>query len=205
MSAAFLITALLVVASPGTGALYTLSAGLSHGARAGFVAAFGCTVGIVPHMLAAVLGLATVFRTSALAFEVLRVVGAAYLLYMAWQALRNGRMLEVNDSDEKQSAARVIVSAVLINLLNPKLPVFFLAFLPQFVPVADPSPIHTMLMLSGVFMAMTWAVFALYGCFAAMMRKHVLTRPAVLTWMRRSFAAGFALLGLRLLVSQRPA
>ncbi|MFC4762919.1 LysE family translocator [Dyella koreensis] len=203
MSAAFLITALLVVASPGTGALYTISASLSRGVRAGLVAAAGCTLGILPHMLATVLGLATVFRTSALAFEVLKIVGAAYLLYMAWQALRDARMLEVKDSGEEQNTAKVIASAVLLNLLNPKLPVFFLAFLPQFVPADDPSPITTMLMLSGVFMAMTWVVFASYGCFAALMRKHVLTRPSVLTWMRRSFAAGFALLGLRLLVSQR--
>ena len=205
MSAAFLITALLVVASPGTGALYTISASLSQGVRAGFVAALGCTLGILPHMLAAVLGLATVFRTSALAFELLRIVGAAYLLYMAWQALRDARLLEARDSDGTQGTAKVIASAVLVNLLNPKLPMFFLAFLPQFVPADDAMPIATMLMLSGVFMAMTLGVFAIYACFAAMMRKHVLTRPAVLTWMRRSFAAGFALLGLRLLVSQRPA
>lgn len=203
MSAAFLITALLVVASPGTGALYTISASLSGGARAGLVAAAGCTLGILPHMLATVLGLATVFRASALAFEVLKIVGAAYLLYMAWQALRDARMLEVRDSGEDQGAAKLITSAVLVNLLNPKLPVFFLAFLPQFVPANDPSPITTMLALSGVFMAMTWVVFATYGWFAALMRMHVLSRPAVLTWIRRSFAAGFALLGIRLLASQR--
>ncbi|AIF46089.1 LysE family translocator [Dyella japonica] len=203
MSMAFFITALLVVASPGTGALYTISASLSQGVRAGLVAAAGCTLGILPHMLAAVLGLATVFRTSALAFEVLKIVGAAYLLYMAWQALRDARLLEVGDGNEKKGAVKIIASAVMVNLLNPKLPVFFLAFLPQFVAADDPSPITTMLALSAVFMAMTWVVFAIYGVFAAMMRKHVLTRPAVLTWMRRSFAAGFAVLGLRLLVSQR--
>lgn len=203
MSMAFLVTALLVVASPGTGAIYTVSSSLSHGVRAGLVAALGCTLGIVPHMLAAVLGLVTVFRTSALAFEVLKIVGAGYLLYMAWQALRDARMLEVKDEAARQGAGKIIASAVLVNLLNPKLPVFFLAFLPQFVPARDPSPIATMLMLSGVFMAMTWVVFSGYGCFAALMRKHVLRQPAVLAWMRRSFAACFALLGLRLLVTQR--
>lgn len=203
MSLAFLITALLVVASPGTGALYTISAGLSQGVRAGLIAAAGCTLGILPHMLAAVLGLATVFRTSVVAFDVLRIVGAGYLLYMAWQALRDARLLEVKDAGEKQGAGKIIASAVLVNLLNPKLPMFFLAFLPQFVPADDASPITTMLMLSAVFMAMTWVVFAIYGGCAALMRQHVLARPSVLTWMRRSFAAGFALLGLRLLVSQR--
>lgn len=203
MSIAFLITSLLVVASPGTGALYTISSSLSHGVRAGLVAALGCTLGIVPHMLAAVLGLATVFRTSALAFEVLKMVGAAYLLYMAWRALRDTSLLQAADSAKPQGAAKIIASAVLVNLLNPKLPVFFLAFLPQFVGADDPSPIARMLELSAVFMAMTWVVFAIYGCFAALMRTHVLSRPAVLAWMRRGFAAGFALLGVRLLVSQR--
>jgi threonine/homoserine/homoserine lactone efflux protein len=203
MSMAFLITSLLVVASPGTGAIFTISASLSHGVRAGLVAALGCTLGIVPHMLAAVLGLATVFRTSVLAFELLKIIGAAYLLYMAWHALRDARMLEAKESAQEQSTAKVIASAVLVNLLNPKLPVFFLAFLPQFVPAGDPSPVAHMLGLSAIFMAMTWVVFAIYGCCAARMRTHVLSRPAVLTWMRRSFAACFALLGVRLLVSQR--
>jgi threonine/homoserine/homoserine lactone efflux protein len=203
MSVAFLLTALLVVASPGTGAIYTISTSLSHGARAGFTAALGCTLGIVPHMLAAVLGLATVFRASALAFELLKIIGATYLLYMAWHALRDARMLEVRDSSEKQGTMRIITSAVLLNLLNPKLPMFFLAFLPQFVPADDPSPMVSMLALSAVFMVLTWVIFSLYGCFAALMRTHVISRPAVLTWMRRSFAAGFALLGVRLLVSQR--
>jgi len=203
MSMAFLITALLVVASPGTGAIYTISTGLSHGIRRGLIAAAGCTLGILPHMLAAILGLATVFRTSALAFEILKVIGAAYLLYMAWNALRDARMLEIKDSGKAQRPGKIIASAVLVNLLNPKLPVFFLAFLPQFVPANDPSPIASMIALSTVFMTMTLVVFALYGSFAALMRTHVLSRPAVLTWMRRSFAACFALLGLRLLVSQR--
>ncbi|HEV2680562.1 MAG TPA: LysE family translocator [Rhodanobacter sp.] len=203
MSMAFLITALLVVASPGTGAIYTVSTSLSHGIRRGLIAAAGCTLGIIPHMLAAILGLATVFRTSALAFEILKVIGAAYLLYMAWNALRDARMLEIKDSGEMQGPGRVIASAVLINLLNPKLPVFFLAFLPQFVPANDPSPIANMIALSAVFMAMTLVVFALYGSFAALLRAHVLSQPAALTWMRRSFAACFALFGIRLLLSHQ--
>jgi threonine/homoserine/homoserine lactone efflux protein len=203
MSMAFLITSLLVVVSPGTGVIYTLSTSLSQGARAGLVAALGCTLGIVPYMLAAVFGLATVFRTSSLAFEALKIIGAAYLVYMAWLALRDARMLEVRESVEKRSAAKIILTAVLVNLLNPKLPMFFLAFLPQFVPANAPSPASRMLTLSALFMTMTWVVFAIYGCFAALMRTRVLSRPAVLTWMRRSFAASFALLGIRLLVSQR--
>src|SRR3981081_1541091 len=88
MSISFLLTSLIVVASPGTGALYTLAAALTKGSRASIAAAFGCTLGIVPHMLAAMLGLAAVLHTSALAFAALKWLGSVYILYMAWQALR---------------------------------------------------------------------------------------------------------------------
>ena len=87
MSIEFLITSLIVVASPGTGVLVTLAAGLSRGTRAAVVAAFGCTLGIVPHMLAAITGLAALLHTSALAFQAVKYAGVAYLLYMAWSTL----------------------------------------------------------------------------------------------------------------------
>jgi threonine/homoserine/homoserine lactone efflux protein len=203
MTLGFLVTSLLVVASPGTGALYTVAAGLTRGVRAGLIAAFGCTLGIVPHMLAAATGLAAVFHTSALAFEILRYFGVAYLLAMAWRTLNEHGALKVEGDVARDSPVRVIGSAVMVNLLNPKLSIFFFAFLPQFVSESDPSPILRMLTLSGVFMLMTFAIFALYGAFAAFMRAHVLSRPTVLTWMRRSFAAGFVALGMRLALSAR--
>ena len=88
MTLAFLVTSFIVVASPGTGVLYTLAAGLSRGSRASIVAAFGCTLGIVPHMAAAIMGVAALLHTSALAFQLFKYVGVAYLLYMAWNTLR---------------------------------------------------------------------------------------------------------------------
>jgi threonine/homoserine/homoserine lactone efflux protein len=203
MSIAFLITSLIVVASPGTGALFTVAAGLSRGVRAGVIAAFGCTLGIIPHMLAAITGLAAIFHTSALAFEVLRYLGVAYLLSMAWNTLKQRGALLVDREVAPQSPFKVVSEAVLINLLNPKLPIFFFAFLPQFVSADDPSPLSRMLMLSGIFMLMTFVVFAFYGVFAAVMRGHVLSRPDVLMWMRRVFATGFVALGVRLAFSQR--
>lgn len=199
----FLITSLIVVASPGTGALYTIATGLSRGVRAGIIAAFGCTLGIVPHMLAAITGLAALFQASAWAFEIIKYLGVAYLLYMAWNTLKESGPLQVEQDVGTRSPSQIIGSAILINLLNPKLPIFFLAFLPQFVRSDDPSAILRMTALSGVFMLMTFVVFALYGVFAAFMRGHVLSRPNVLTWMRRIFAAGFVGLGLKLAFSQR--
>jgi threonine/homoserine/homoserine lactone efflux protein len=203
MSIDFLVTSFIVVVSPGIGVLYTLATGLSRGARASVVAAFGCTLGIVPHMAAAVLGLAAVLHTSALAFQTLKYLGVAYLLYMAWSTLRDRGALEVAGQTGQRSAAEVVASAVLINLLNPKLSIFFLAFLPQFVSAAEPQPLARMLELSAVFMAITFVVFVGYGVFAASVRRHVVSRPAVLTWMRRSFAAAFAALGVKLALAER--
>lgn len=199
----FLITSLIVVASPGTGALYTIATGLSRGVRAGIIAAFGCTLGIVPHMLAAITGLAAVFQASAWAFEIIKYLGVAYLLYMAWNTLKESGPLQVEKDVDAKSPSKIITSAIIINLLNPKLPIFFLAFLPQFVRSDDPYAIVRMTTLSGVFMLMTFVVFALYGVFAAFMRGHVLSQPNVLKWMRRVFAAGFVGLGLKLALSRQ--
>jgi threonine/homoserine/homoserine lactone efflux protein len=203
MSIDFLITSLIVVASPGTGVLVTLAAGLSRGARAAVVAAFGCTLGIVPHMLAAVTGLAALLHASALAFQLMKYAGVAYLLYMAWMTLNEQGSLRVEADSTPKSDGEVIVSAVLVNLLNPKLSIFFFAFLPQFVSPADEGPLLRMLELSFVFMVMTFAVFVAYGVFAASVRSHVISRPRVLAWMRRTFAAAFIALGAKLAVTER--
>ena len=203
MSIEFLLTSLIVVASPGTGVLVTLAAGLSRGARAAIVAAFGCTLGIVPHMLAAVTGLAALLHTSATAFQLIKYAGVAYLLYMAWMTLKEHGPLKVETDDAPRSDRQVIVSAVLVNVLNPKLSIFFFAFLPQFVSLDEGSPLPRMIELSLVFMAMTFAVFVLYGVFAAVVRSHVTSRPRVLTWMRRTFAAAFVALGAKLALAER--
>jgi threonine/homoserine/homoserine lactone efflux protein len=203
MSWEFLITSFIVVIAPGTGVLYTLAAGLSRGGRASVVAAFGCTLGIVPHMAAAILGVAALLHTSAVAFQTFKYLGVAYLLYMAWNTLRERGALKVENEIGARSALRVTVTGILINILNPKLSIFFLAFLPQFVSAAEPHPVTQMVELSVVFMVMTFVVFVGYGLFAASIRDRVITRPRVLTWMRRSFAAAFVGLGIKLALAGR--
>jgi threonine/homoserine/homoserine lactone efflux protein len=203
VSIEFLITSFIVVVSPGTGVLYTLAVGLSRGARASVVAAFGCTLGIVPHMAAAILGLAALLHTSALAFQLFKYLGVAYLLYMAWSTLRERGALRVENAVDARSAVQLTVTAILINILNPKLSIFFLAFLPQFISADEAHPLSSMLVLSGVFMLMTFVVFVGYGLFAAAIRDHVISRPRVLTWMRRAFAGAFAALGAKLALADR--
>jgi threonine/homoserine/homoserine lactone efflux protein len=198
VSIEFMLTTLIVVVTPGTGVLYTMAAGLSRGTRASFVAAVGCTLGIVPHMAAAITGLAAVLQASPMAFQVLKYLGVGYLLYMAWSAIRDKDALTVAEDTESRSAGRVILSGILINILNPKLTIFFFAFLPQFVSQTDPNAFVRMIALSGVFMLATLVVFIGYGQFAVMIRKHVIARPNVLTWIRRVFGAAFVGLAARL-------
>jgi threonine/homoserine/homoserine lactone efflux protein len=203
VSTAFLLTSLVVVVSPGTGVLYTMAAGLSRGARASVIAAVGCTLGIIPHMIAAITGLAALLHTSAVAFQTLKYVGVTYLLFIAWRTLKEKGALTVENEAGPRSATNVIVSGILVNILNPKLTIFFFAFLPQFVSAKDPNALVRMVELSAVFMLLTLVIFVGYGSFAAAIRKHVISRPQVLTWMRRAFAGAFVALGARLAFADR--
>jgi threonine/homoserine/homoserine lactone efflux protein len=194
----FLLTSLIIVATPGTGVLYTVAAGLTRGARASIVAAVGCTLGIIPHMAAAITGLAALLHTSAVAFGVLKYLGVAYLLYLAWSTLKDKGALAVEEEDAPKSARKMITTGILINILNPKLTAFFFAFLPLFVNSGDPQSLLRMLQLSAVFMLLTFVIFGAYGVFAAAVREQVLTRPRVLAWMRRVFAGSFVALSAKL-------
>ncbi|MGR6918101.1 LysE family translocator [[Actinomadura] parvosata] len=203
MSIEFLLTSLVIVVTPGTGVLYTLAAGLSRGGRAGVVAAAGCALGIVPHMAAAITGLAALLHASAVAFEIIKYAGVAYLLYMAWNTLRERGALDVERAAEPRTPLRVIADGVLVNILNPKLSIFFFAFLPQFVSAGEPAALARMLELSAVFMLLTFVVFAGYGLCAAAVRNRVVSRPGVLTWMRRGFGAAFVALGVKLALTEQ--
>jgi threonine/homoserine/homoserine lactone efflux protein len=199
----FLLVSLVVVVSPGIGVLYTVSTALGRGSRAGVVAALGCTLGILPHMLAAIAGLAALLNASAVLFQTFKYAGVLYLLYLAWATIREHRSLEVSARGAQGSAGRVILTAVLINLLNPKLTLFFFAFLPQFVSSREAHPVPRMLLLSAVFMLLTFVVFALYGLLAALLREKVISRPRVITWMRRSIAGAFVVLAAKLALVER--
>ncbi|MFC6299901.1 LysE family translocator [Pseudomonas sp. CCM 7893] len=203
LSVNFLITCLIVVLIPGTGVIFTISTGLTAGKRASAFAALGCTAGIVPHLLASVLGLSALLHTSALAFEALKYAGAAYLLYLAYATWRDRSAFAMNDTPTVSSARSLMVRGCLLNILNPKLTIFFLAFLPQFVTPGSTAPAVQMLWLSSVFMAMTLAVFVIYGLLANVFRRAVIESPRVQNWLRRSFAATFAGLGLNLAFAQR--
>ncbi len=204
MSPEFLLTALVVVLVPGTGVVYTVATGLVAGRRASIAAAFGCTLGIVPAILASVVGLSAILHTSAVLFQVLKYAGVAYLLYLAWQTLKESGPLQITEAAPKtRSLVAIARTGCLINVLNPKLSVFFLAYLPQFVRAEAGAPVAQMLVLGGVFMAMTFVAFVGYGAFAALVGRRILQSATVLVWMRRTVAATFAGFGLRLAFTDR--
>jgi threonine/homoserine/homoserine lactone efflux protein len=199
----FLVTSFVVVLIPGTGVIFTVSTGLTQGRRASVFAAFGCTLGIVPHLLATVLGLAAVMHTSALAFQALKYAGVAYLLYIAYATWRDRSAFAVDGGSSGSTASGLVAKAILLNVLNPKLTIFFLAFLPQFVRPGTADPLAQLLLLSAVFMAMTFAVFVVYGFLAHEFRKAVIESRQVQAWLRRGFAATFAGLGMNLALTER--
>ncbi len=203
ISLEFLMTSLVVVLVPGTGVVYTVSIGLVQGRKASVFAALGCTAGIIPHLMATVLGLAAVMHTSALAFQALKYAGVAYLFYVAYATWRDKSAFAVDAGLPGSTAAGLVAKAFLLNILNPKLTIFFLAFLPQFVQPDAQAPLPQLLLLSAVFMAMTFVVFVLYGCLAHVFRKTVVESRRVQAWLRRGFAAAFAGLGANLALTEK--
>ena len=199
----FLITSLVVVLIPGTGVVFTVSTAIIHGQRASVFGALGCTAGILPHLLATVLGLAALLHASAIAFQVLKFAGVAYLFYLAFATWRDKAAFVVEQDRTTSRSVSLVVKAFLLNILNPKLTIFFLAFLPQFVEPNASSPVLHLFILSGVFMAMTFVVFVIYGFLAHAFRRAVIDSPRVQSCLRRGFAGAFAGLGVNLAFSER--
>ena len=198
----FLLTSLVVVLLPGTGVIYTLAIGLGRGFKASVAAAFGCTFGIVPAAVASIIGLAALLHTSALAFQIIKYLGVLYLFYMAWSILKDGGAMDVSEERSQKSLGSIAVTGTLINVLNPKLSLFFLAFLPQFVSAESVNATVELVLLAVVFMVMTFVVFVGYGAFAASARDYVIRRPTVMQWIKRCFAGAFGFLGAKLALSE---
>ena len=203
ISAEYLITCLVVVLIPGTGVVFTVATGLAQGRIASVLAAFGCALGILPHLAATVLGLAAVMHTSALAFQLIKYVGVVYLFYLAAVTWRDRSAFSVRSVPSRTAAVAVVAKAFLLNILNPKLTIFFLAFLPQFVEPDASSPLGQLLVLSAAFMLMTFVVFVMYGLLAHAFRRVVIESARVQDWLRRSFAGAFAGLGTQLALTER--
>ncbi|MCE0495692.1 LysE family translocator [Vibrio salinus] len=203
VSPEFLITSLVVVLMPGTGVLFTVATGLFTGKRASIFAAAGCTLGIVPSMLASVFGLAAIFHTSVLVYQTVKYFGVVYLLYLAWSMWRSSSPLVVEKKQTETRLINIVMKGFLINILNPKLSIFFLAFLPQFVSHQAQQPVLNMLVLGATFMLMTLGVFILYGLAASHFSGLIVRSEKVSIVIQKVFAGSFAALGLKLALTER--
>jgi threonine/homoserine/homoserine lactone efflux protein len=202
-STEFLITSFIVVLLPGTGVIYTISMGLFMGKKESMFAAFGCTMGIVPHLLATILGLAALLHTSAVAFSIVKYIGVAYLFYLAYSMWKENGIINIEKEKQKESLIKIAIRGFLINILNPKLSIFFLAFLPQFISINSQNPLNEMLILSFTFMLMTFVIFVIYGIFASKARTLIVNSPKLMLKIQRTFASIFVLLGARLALAER--
>ncbi len=203
MSLDYILMSLVVVLLPGAGVLYTLAIGLGRGFVPGVAAALGCTLGIIPAALASIVGLATVFHSSAIAFQTIKYLGVIYLFYMAWKVLRDDQIFDVSEDRSNSSFLKIATDGMLLNILNPKLSLFFLAFLPQFLPSGSESPTSVLLILTAVFMLLTFIIFVVYGSAAAFLRRHIVRKPSLVSWFKRVFAGTFGLLGLKLALAEK--
>lgn len=202
LSAEFLLTSLVVVVVPGTGVIYTVSAGLTHRWRASILAALGCTLGIIPHLTASILGLSAILHISARAFQVIKFVGALYLLYLAWSMWRDTGTLRFDSAEQNRGGFQIVVKGILINILNPKLTIFFFAFLPLFVTPDSASATREMVALSAIFMGMTLVIFIVYGILASAISTYLMKSPKMIQLLQRFFAVIFALLAVKLALTE---
>ena len=199
----FLLTSLVVVLIPGTGVVYTINTGLTLKWRASIAAAVGCTLGIVPHILASVLGLSALLNMSAQVFSILKIAGSMYLLYLAWNMWREAGKLEISKKSTEISTMQIAVKAIVINLLNPKLTIFFFAFLPLFISKNSSSLTIEMIKLSVVFMFMTFLIFALYGILASGISSYLLNSSKAVKRFQQAFAVVFAAFAVKLALSEK--
>ncbi|KUH59647.1 LysE family translocator [Vibrio parahaemolyticus] len=203
VSMEFLITSFIVVLIPGTGVLFTVATGLFNSKQASVFAAIGCTFGIVPSLLASVFGLAAIFHTSALVFQVVKYCGSAYLIYLAWTMWRASSPLSLDKKPANAKLRDIALKGFLINILNPKLSIFFLAFLPQFVSPQSEQPLFSMLVLGVVFMLMTLCIFIVYGLMASTFSELIVRSEKASLVIQKIFAGGFAAMGLKLALTER--
>lgn len=204
MTFEYFLTCMVVILIPGTGMVYAIAMAIAGGWRTGLVAAFASTMGIVPHLMAAIFGLAVLMHTSAVAFQFVKYAGVAYLIYLAWQTLRSAGPIKLDDKPRQvPSMLQVIASGIAINSLNPKLSLFFMAFLPQFVNVSTANSTVEMLVLGAVFMALTFLVFAVFAVLAFSIRQLLTNSPTFMRWFRRTVAVSFGLLAAKQAVAEQ--
>ncbi|HTY04730.1 MAG TPA: LysE family translocator [Rhodocyclaceae bacterium] len=200
----FLAAAILITLAPGPDNLMVLGLGMARGRRAGISFGLGCALGCLSHTTLAALGISALIAASPVAFAVLRVAGGAYLLWLGIQALRSARPVAAGAAPDMttESAGRLFVKGVIANAVNPKVILFFLAFLPQFVDAARGRAAWQTAQLGLVFTVQAALIFAAIGWSAGRLGRWLARRPGLGAWLDRIAGGIFVALGLRLIVAR---
>jgi threonine/homoserine/homoserine lactone efflux protein len=198
----FLAASLVVIVTPGQDMLLVMSRSIGQGARAGIVTAAGVSAGLLGHTLLATLGLGALLHASELLFQVLKLIGAAYLVYLGLRLLRTAATRHRLQTVAKRSLPRLFAEGALSNLSNPKIALFYFAFLPQFVPTSAAQPTLSLLILGIAFAALTFVVKGPIGYGAGALSGWLRSHAAVLAWINRTSGAVLIGLGVRLALEE---
>lgn len=202
-AATFLFASILLALAPGPDNLFVLTQSALHGRLPGLLVVFGLCTGLLVHTLAVICGLAVLFQVSAAAFVALKLLGAGYLVYLAWQAFRaSAADLEIA-GQPRQTPGRLYLRGIVMNLTNPKVSIFFLAFLPQFAEPSRGSVPVQLSLLGGLFILATLLVFGLIALLAGTLGEWFTRSRRAQTWLNRLAGTVFIALALKLAAARR--
>ncbi len=199
----FLLASITLTLMPGPDIIFVTTLSMTKGGKKGFLTALGLCTGLFVHTAAAAIGISAIIYHSALAFQILKYAGALYLFYLAWQVLKSSNTVCVEQNHINQSCLSLYKRGILMNLLNPKVSVFFLAFLPQFVEPGAGAVSLQMIFLGGLFIIQALVVFGLISIMSGYLGEKLLhrtSRSQVVQWMEASV---YATVGLRLVFMDR--
>ncbi|RXI44654.1 threonine transporter RhtB [Malaciobacter mytili] len=200
----FIVASLLLCIAPGPDNIYVLTQGMTKSKKAAIITTLGLCTGLIIHTGAAAFGISMIFKTSQLAFNIVKYIGAAYLLYIAYQAFKyRNEPLDLTIKASKKDLKALYIKGFFMNVLNPKVSIFFLAFLPQFVSVENGNIPMQMILLGVIFMILTIIVFSIIGIAGNLLSSKLLQKPNIIKYMNIMTSFVLVSLGLKLAFSER--
>ncbi|WP_024347671.1 LysE family translocator [Lacrimispora indolis] len=197
----FFITSFIIILIPGTGVIYTISVGVSKGKKASILAAFGCTAGIIPHLCISIALSSLLVKMSSSAFTIIKLLGALYLLYLGVGMMLSKTKLKLENAKLENNPVPIVCRGILINLLNPKLTLFFFSFLPQYVNSNGKNYVIESLTYGLAFMILTLIVFMGYGILGGTAKKLIISSPKRINLLQKFFGIIFIVFAVQLALS----
>lgn len=198
----FIGASVLLIIIPGPDLIFTIAQGMTNGRKAAIITAMGLSLGNIVHTLAAAIGLSLIIKTSVVAFTIFKILGAMYLFYLAFQAIKHRKEKIDMNSYQNSDTSGLFLRGLLMNILNPKVAIFYLTFLPQFVNYNREDVPLQMCILGLIFILLTAIIFSLLGYFSGVLREKLLKNPRFNEHMNVTAAITFIILGVKLIVTK---